>query len=440
MVLQFRRIDEERRNIQGRSQGGRTGRTEGASYFSRAQMASLVRATGVEVHMDRHVHKSADNESSVQISVNDKGFCVYHPDIQLRKKTLLGGWETLLTSCPKCDEEFELKMQTERELKMQKLKEFELKMQKMELENMKIAAEAGLDMPAAEAEDGGGGGVEFPEAMVHWVAALELPESAASELLGFLCGDSMGMSSPKDFLDLEPAHIEAALSHVPVAKKKAFGRAVEGVKEDVLAAVPAIATVVDQATAAAEPNVVVERTGSGKFSPGWRQRPVTEAAEFAEEKARDAAKESSETAEQAHKIAAKWFGVKRITLKEGKYKGHCSGSTRNGLGQMKLNEANGSHLYEGEWENNSYHGHGVLTIPNGPVYEGEFIGGKKHGFGKLVWGDGKIYFGEFRQNRLEGFGIQYRANGHDIIHKGQWKDNQPTGALSIKRRDAGYDP
>ena len=81
-----------------------------------------------------------------------------------------------------------------------------------------------------------------------------------------------------------------------------------------------------------------------------------------------------------------------------------------------------------------------MTIPNGPVYEGEFIGGKKHGFGKLVWGDGKIYFGEFRQNRLEGFGIQYRANGHDIIHKGQWKDNKPTGALSIKRRDAGYDP
>ena len=70
----------------------------------------------------------------------------------------------------------------------------------------------------ASSGGGGGGGVEFPEAMVHWVAALELPESAASELLGFLCG-TPGMRR-RGFLDLESAHIEAALSHVPVAKKQ----------------------------------------------------------------------------------------------------------------------------------------------------------------------------------------------------------------------------
>ena len=77
-------------------------------------MASLVRATGVEIQTGRHIHKAEDTEFSQKISFNEKGFCTCHPDIQLRKKTLIGTWETLMETCPRCDEEFKLSMERKR--------------------------------------------------------------------------------------------------------------------------------------------------------------------------------------------------------------------------------------------------------------------------------------------------------------------------------------
>ena len=47
-------------------------------------MASLARVTGAEVHFDKHIHQGDDTEFSRDISINDAGFCIRHPDIQLR--------------------------------------------------------------------------------------------------------------------------------------------------------------------------------------------------------------------------------------------------------------------------------------------------------------------------------------------------------------------
>jgi hypothetical protein len=42
-----------------------------------------------------------------QVAFNSSGFCAFHPDIQLRKKTIVGGWKTLIPECPRCKIEWE---------------------------------------------------------------------------------------------------------------------------------------------------------------------------------------------------------------------------------------------------------------------------------------------------------------------------------------------
>jgi hypothetical protein len=41
-------------------------------------------------------------------------------------------------------------------------------------------------------------------------------------------------------------------------------------------------------------------------------------------------------------------------------------------------------VYEGEFQGNIPHGHGLLTYYNGSIYSGAFVMGKKHGFGTYV--------------------------------------------------------
>ena len=50
----------------------------------------------------------------------------------------------------------------------------------------------------------------------------------------------------------------------------------------------------------------------------------------------------------------------------------------------------------------------------------------------------RFYQGEFKKNKYNGFGIEYKPNGADISHQGEWRDDNPFGAASIKRRDAGF--
>jgi len=57
--------------------------------------------------------KADGNSETVKIELNRNGYCVHHPDIQLRKKTLLG-WQTVRDVCPRCAESHELEMQMKR--------------------------------------------------------------------------------------------------------------------------------------------------------------------------------------------------------------------------------------------------------------------------------------------------------------------------------------
>ncbi|OQS03980.1 radial spoke head 10 family protein [Thraustotheca clavata] len=60
--------------------------------------------------------------------------------------------------------------------------------------------------------------------------------------------------------------------------------------------------------------------------------------------------------------------------------------------------------YEGERQNNVFHGHGTATFINGQVYTGSFVGGRMHGHGVLQWPDGVSYDGDFEYNEITGQG------------------------------------
>ena len=47
--------------------------------------------------------------------------------------------------------------------------------------------------------------------------------------------------------------------------------------------------------------------------------------------------------------------------------------------------------YEGEFEDNLTHGHGVTISPNGDTYDGKYARDKMHGYGVFTWADKNIY-------------------------------------------------
>lgn len=65
-------------------------------------------------------------------------------------------------------------------------------------------------------------------------------------------------------------------------------------------------------------------------------------------------------------------------------------------GRMLLSDGN---IYEGEWNNDVFHGKGQLTFrphkkgEKGIIYEGEFENGMQSPKGKLIYPNGDIYIG-----------------------------------------------
>ena len=64
---------------------------------------------------------------------------------------------------------------------------------------------------------------------------------------------------------------------------------------------------------------------------------------------------------------------------------HSDRRAEDGEGPRGLQRASNGDVYEGEWQDGRYHGHGKLIKRNGIVYEGEFERGKKQGLGVLHW-------------------------------------------------------
>ena len=63
---------------------------------------------------------------------------------------------------------------------------------------------------------------------------------------------------------------------------------------------------------------------------------------------------------------------------------------------------NGQIIYEGDWVNDDYEGHGKYINKNGDYYEGQFKNGLKNGKGKIFLSNGLIiYSGNFINDKAE---------------------------------------
>lgn len=56
-------------------------------------------------------------------------------------------------------------------------------------------------------------------------------------------------------------------------------------------------------------------------------------------------------------------------------------------------------FFIGEYRNDTRHGFGVCTFPNGYRYEGEWAGGKKHGRGIEIYPNGHRFSGIFQNDK-----------------------------------------
>ena len=81
--------------------------------------------------------------------------------------------------------------------------------------------------------------------------------------------------------------------------------------------------------------------------------------------------------------------------------------------------------FEGEWQNDLYHGKGTQTYPNGSYFKGTFENGFRQGKGFLQLPDKSTYRGNFFENRLEGKGVFKWADGK--VYQGSWVQNQMHG-------------
>jgi hypothetical protein len=91
-----------------------------------------------------------------------------------------------------------------------------------------------------------------------------------------------------------------------------------------------------------------------------------------------------------------------------------------GNGKGKYTFPDGA-IYEGEWKDFKYHGHGRITFSNGE-YVGEFKNGKRDGKGKITLSDGEVYEGSWKDDKKHGIGILTTATGKK--YEGQWREDK----------------
>ena len=57
-------------------------------------------------------------------------------------------------------------------------------------------------------------------------------------------------------------------------------------------------------------------------------------------------------------------------------------------------------VYKGDFKNHQMEGEGCWQSPNGDTYEGEYSRNNKHGFGVYQSSDGRVYEGRFEQGKI----------------------------------------
>ena len=110
-----------------------------------------------------------------------------------------------------------------------------------------------------------------------------------------------------------------------------------------------------------------------------------------------------------------------FTMKNGdQYEGGFRNSKKEGYGIYIFKES--GDMYEGEWKSNEKNGKGVYKFAEG-IYEGNFFNGQFDGHGKLIYLDGSIYEGEFVNGLRHGKGV-FKDKEGKILFDGIWKDGK----------------
>lgn len=149
----------------------------------------------------------------------------------------------------------------------------------------------------------------------------------------------------------------------------------------------------------------------------------------------------SNSIKKAEKSAEK-LKIKKIIYDNGEfYEGEVLGNLRHGYGTLysKTNKV----IYQGEWENDLFNGHGIrnnLNVMSGEFkedffygdfnrlrgfwvkYEGGFLQGKKHGTGVLMLSNNEYFQGMFCEDKIHGKGTFQMNSGKRII--GEWNNNK----------------
>ena len=153
-------------------------------------------------------------------------------------------------------------------------------------------------------------------------------------------------------------------------------------------------------------------------------------------------KEQLENYENIYEKHKDQTSIKKVSYDKGDiYEGEVIGSIRQGYGT--LYSKNKRIIYQGEWENDVYNGHGVKHNLHTNVgdykegfpycdfnklrncwskYEGGFIKGKKWGSGVLMLGNNEYFQGSFVNDEIHGKGTFQKIGGKRII--GEWNNNK----------------
>ena len=95
----------------------------------------------------------------------------------------------------------------------------------------------------------------------------------------------------------------------------------------------------------------------------------------------------------------------------GKFEGH---------GSYILND---NEYYIGQFKNGLKNGKGIEYYSNGDKYEGDFVNNKRVGNGNYIWKSGKYHIGQWKNNLRNGRGTEYYPNGN-IAYDGNWVNNK----------------
>lgn len=94
-------------------------------------------------------------------------------------------------------------------------------------------------------------------------------------------------------------------------------------------------------------------------------------------------------------------------------------------------------MYEGEWKNDLYYGHGKMAYQDGSIFEGSFKRGIRHGLGKFTTTSGIKIEGNWIRDKLHGFILTTWPSGK--IYDGIFWKGVPKGyGKIVKNRKVIY--